>query len=66
MKGAFPAQHFSMQSVSRSLDNHLLKSVDRISIDGTGLSRPQKVQLRENIYGRPRPDRDRIDTIGLD
>lgn len=64
--GPFPSEHFTMRSVSRSLDRHLRKSVDRVSVDGTGLTPSQRDALRENIYNRPREERDRIDTIGLD
>lgn len=64
--GPFPSDHFSMSSVSRSLDRHLRKSVDRVSVDGTGLTNAQRDALRENINNRPREERDRIDTIGLD
>ncbi|MDX8355259.1 RHS repeat-associated core domain-containing protein, partial [Cognatiyoonia sp. IB215182] len=64
--GPFPSEHFSINSVTRSLDHHLRKSVDRVSIDGTGLTRAQKDALRENINARTRDERDRIDVIGLD
>lgn len=64
--GPFPSDHFSIGSVSRSLDKHLRKSVDRVSIDATGLSKTQRDALRDNLNGRPKSERDKIDVIGLD
>jgi hypothetical protein len=64
--GPSPADHFSIGSVSRSLARHLGKAVDRVSVDGTDLSTQQKASLRDNLNGKPKEDRDRVDTIVLD
>lgn len=64
--GPFPSNHFSIRAVSRSIDRHLRKSTDRVSIDATGLSDEQKSALRDDITARSEEAQGRIDTIGLD
>lgn len=63
--GPVPSQHFNAGSFSNSLTKHLHKDVDRISIDGTGLTRTQQKSIMDDISGRSDADKSRIDKIGF-
>lgn len=64
--GPVPTEHFDIRSFSKSLSSHLKKSVDRVSIDGTGLTQQQQQQIRDDVKDRPENERDRIDMIGFE
>jgi hypothetical protein len=64
--GPVPSEHFNAKSFSKSLSSHLKKSVDRISIDVTGLNNAQQQAIRDDVSTRSESDQDRIDVIGLE
>jgi RHS repeat-associated protein len=64
--GPAPSQHFNMRQFANSLRKHLLKKVDRVSVDGTGLTAAQREAIKQEIEKQPKEAQDRIDTIRLD
>ncbi|MFD9897739.1 RHS repeat-associated core domain-containing protein [Mesorhizobium sp. NPDC059025] len=64
--GPVPERFFDASKFSRSVTSHLRKSVDKISIDGSGLTKAQQKSIRDDISSRPDTDRNRIDTFGME
>jgi len=60
--GALPKDYIKMPQVLNSIDDHLLKSIDKTVIDLTGLTPDQKVQI---LYYIGNLDPTKIIVIGL-
>ena len=64
--GPFPSDHFRIDEIGESLSKHMNKSVDRVSIDGSGLTKDQQRAVKDLVESRPQKDQDRIDVVGFD